>query len=74
MSKKQDCTTMSSAEADSSGPALHEMTLATLSSGPFVPPSRTDWDLLFQPLFDELLTLSSSVDCPAPEVIDLIPE
>ncbi|GJX34579.1 retrovirus-related pol polyprotein from transposon TNT 1-94, partial [Tanacetum coccineum] len=23
---------------------------------PFVPPSRTDWDLLFQPLFDELLT------------------
>ncbi|GJT05410.1 integrase, catalytic region, zinc finger, CCHC-type containing protein [Tanacetum coccineum] len=43
--------------------ALHEMTLATISSGlvpnpppstPFVPPSRTDWDILFQPLFDEL--------------------
>ncbi|GJT41230.1 retrovirus-related pol polyprotein from transposon TNT 1-94 [Tanacetum coccineum] len=39
-------------------PALHEMTPATISSGlvpnpppstPFVPPSRTDWDLLFQP-------------------------
>ncbi|GJQ95587.1 retrovirus-related pol polyprotein from transposon TNT 1-94 [Tanacetum coccineum] len=41
-----------------------EMTPATISSGlvsnphpstPFVPPSRTDWDILFQPLFDELL-------------------
>ncbi|GKF80950.1 retrovirus-related pol polyprotein from transposon TNT 1-94 [Tanacetum coccineum] len=38
------------------GPALHEMTPATISSGlvsnphpsnPFVPPSRTDWDMLF---------------------------
>ncbi|GKC44523.1 retrovirus-related pol polyprotein from transposon TNT 1-94, partial [Tanacetum coccineum] len=38
-------------------------------STPFVPPSRTDWDLLFQPLFDELLTPPPSVDCPAPEVI-----
>nr|GEV22487.1 hypothetical protein [Tanacetum cinerariifolium] len=46
-------------------PALHEMTLATISSGlvpnpppstPYVPPSITDWDILFQPLFDELLT------------------
>nr|GEU56179.1 integrase, catalytic region, zinc finger, CCHC-type, peptidase aspartic, catalytic [Tanacetum cinerariifolium] len=48
-------------------PALHEMTPSTISSGlvlnpppstPFVPPLRTDWDLLFQPLFDELLTPS----------------
>nr|GEX49277.1 retrovirus-related Pol polyprotein from transposon TNT 1-94 [Tanacetum cinerariifolium] len=39
------------------------------SSTPFVPPSRTDWDLLFQPLFDELLTPSPSVDHPAPKVI-----
>ncbi|GKC37399.1 retrovirus-related pol polyprotein from transposon TNT 1-94 [Tanacetum coccineum] len=40
----------------SSGPALHEMTPATISSGlmpnpppstPFVPLSRTDWDILF---------------------------
>ncbi|GKF66747.1 hypothetical protein Tco_0193264, partial [Tanacetum coccineum] len=36
---------------------------------PFVPPSRSDWDLLFQPLFDELLTPPPSVDHPAPEVI-----
>ncbi|GKE53152.1 hypothetical protein Tco_1488308 [Tanacetum coccineum] len=67
----------------SSGPALHEMTPATISSGlvpnlppstPLVPPSRSDWDLLFQPLFDELLTPSQSVDHPAPEVIALIDE
>nr|GFD57177.1 hypothetical protein [Tanacetum cinerariifolium] len=54
------------------------MTPATISSGLvpkptsstlFVPPSRNDWDLLFQPLFDELLTPSSNVDPPGPEVI-----
>ncbi|GJZ51925.1 retrovirus-related pol polyprotein from transposon TNT 1-94 [Tanacetum coccineum] len=70
-------------EHSSLGPALHEMTPATISSGlmpnpppstPFVPPSRTDWDLLFQPLFDELLNPPSSVDNPAPEVIALIAE
>ncbi|GJS36572.1 retrovirus-related pol polyprotein from transposon TNT 1-94 [Tanacetum coccineum] len=38
-------------------------------STPFVPPSRTNWDLLFQPLFDELLTPPPSVGHPAPEVI-----
>nr|GEV52829.1 hypothetical protein [Tanacetum cinerariifolium] len=61
-----------------SGPALHEMTPATISSGlvpnptsstPFVPPSRTDWDLLFQQLFDELFNPPPSVDHPATEVI-----
>ncbi|GKG00053.1 hypothetical protein Tco_0301743, partial [Tanacetum coccineum] len=40
----------------------------------FVPPSRTNWDLLFQPLFDELLNPPSSVDCQAPEVIAPIAE
>ncbi|GKA91469.1 retrovirus-related pol polyprotein from transposon TNT 1-94 [Tanacetum coccineum] len=64
-------------------PALHEMTPATISSGlvpnpppltPFVPPLRTDWDILFQPMFDELLNPSSSVDRPALEVISLIAE
>ncbi|GKD65136.1 hypothetical protein Tco_1307244, partial [Tanacetum coccineum] len=43
-------------------------------STPFVPPSRTNWDILFQPLFDELLTPPPSVDLPAPEVIALIDE
>nr|GEX04272.1 hypothetical protein [Tanacetum cinerariifolium] len=70
-------------EQSSLGPALHEMTPTTISSGlvpnpisltPFVPPSRTDWDMLFQPLFDELLTPSSNVDHPAREVIALIAE
>nr|GEV31647.1 hypothetical protein [Tanacetum cinerariifolium] len=42
------------------------------SSTPFVPSSRTDWDILFQLLFDELLTPPPSVDHPAPEVIALI--
>nr|GEW96531.1 hypothetical protein [Tanacetum cinerariifolium] len=35
----------------------------------FVPPTRTGWDLLFQPMFDELLNPSPSVDHPAPKVI-----
>ncbi|GKF73597.1 hypothetical protein Tco_0219929, partial [Tanacetum coccineum] len=70
-------------EHNSSGPALHEMTPATISSGLvpnpppstlFVPPSRTDWDMLFQPLFDELLNPSPRVDHPAPEVVALIDE
>nr|GEY38663.1 copia protein [Tanacetum cinerariifolium] len=67
----------------SSGPALNEMTPATISSGlvqksysltPYVPPSRNDWDLLFQPMFDELLNPSPSVDSQAPVVIALIAE
>nr|GEV70377.1 retrovirus-related Pol polyprotein from transposon TNT 1-94 [Tanacetum cinerariifolium] len=67
----------------SSGSALHEMTPATISSGlmpkpssstPFVPQSRNDWDLLFQLLFDEVLTPPPSVDPPAPEVIASLAE
>ncbi|GJR76639.1 retrovirus-related pol polyprotein from transposon TNT 1-94 [Tanacetum coccineum] len=70
-------------EHSSSGPALYEMAPATISLGlvpnsppltPFVPPSRTDWDILFQPLFDELLTPPPSVDHPASKVIALIAE
>ncbi|GKE44233.1 retrovirus-related pol polyprotein from transposon TNT 1-94, partial [Tanacetum coccineum] len=70
-------------EHNSSGPALHEMTLATISSTlvpnpppltTFVPPSRTDWDILFKPLFDELLIPPPSVDYPAPKVVALIHE
>ncbi|GJU50695.1 retrovirus-related pol polyprotein from transposon TNT 1-94 [Tanacetum coccineum] len=73
-----DELTVMASEHSSSGPALHEMTPATISSGlvpnphpstPFVPPSRTNWDILFQPLFDEFLNPSPSVDHPAPEVV-----
>nr|GFC98357.1 hypothetical protein [Tanacetum cinerariifolium] len=65
-------------EQSSVGPALNEMTPATISSGlvqkyssstPYVPPSRNDWDLLFQSMFDELLNPPPSVDPQAPEVI-----
>ncbi|GJZ38631.1 retrovirus-related pol polyprotein from transposon TNT 1-94 [Tanacetum coccineum] len=64
-------------------PALHEMTPTIISSGLmpnpppltlFVPSSRTDWDILFQPLFDELLNPPSSVDRLALEVITPIAE
>nr|GEU75244.1 integrase, catalytic region, zinc finger, CCHC-type, peptidase aspartic, catalytic [Tanacetum cinerariifolium] len=64
-------------------PVLYEITPTTISAGvvpkptsstPFVPPLRNDWDLLFQPLFDELLTPPPSVDPPAPEVITSIDE
>nr|GFA09062.1 hypothetical protein [Tanacetum cinerariifolium] len=59
------------------------MTPATICSGlvpnptsstPFVPPSKSDWDMLFQPLFDELLTPPPNIDHPAPEVMALIAE
>nr|GFD51080.1 hypothetical protein [Tanacetum cinerariifolium] len=44
---------------------------------PYVPPSRNDWDLLFQSMFDELLNPPPSVAHQAPEVIapivDVIP-
>ncbi|GJW58870.1 putative ribonuclease H-like domain-containing protein [Tanacetum coccineum] len=78
-----DELTAMASEHSSLGPALHEMTPATISSGlmsnpppstPFVPPSRTDWDILFQPMFDDLLTPPPSVDLPAPEVIAPIDE
>nr|GEZ07105.1 retrovirus-related Pol polyprotein from transposon TNT 1-94 [Tanacetum cinerariifolium] len=63
-------------EHRSSGPALNEMTLETISSGlvpttspstSYVPPSQNDWDLLFQPMFDELLN-------PPPSVVNQVPE
>ncbi|GJR26741.1 retrovirus-related pol polyprotein from transposon TNT 1-94 [Tanacetum coccineum] len=74
-----DELTAMASEHSSSEPALHEMTPVSLSSGlvpnppsstPFVPPTRSDWDLLFQPMFDE----SPNVDVHAPEVIAPIPE
>ncbi|GJZ70768.1 putative ribonuclease H-like domain-containing protein, partial [Tanacetum coccineum] len=78
-----DELTAMASEHSSSGPALHEMTPVTISSGlvpnppsstPFVPPSRSDWDLLFQPMFDESLNPPPYVDLQAPEVIAPIPK
>nr|GEV85674.1 retrotransposon protein, putative, Ty1-copia subclass [Tanacetum cinerariifolium] len=59
-----DELTAMASEQSSLGPALNEMTPATIYLGlvqksspstSYVPPSRNDWDLLFQPMFDELL-------------------
>nr|GFC41218.1 hypothetical protein [Tanacetum cinerariifolium] len=70
-------------EQSSSGPALNDMIPGTISSGlvqkpssstSYVPPSRNDWDLLFQPLFDELINPPPSVDNQAAEVIAPIAE
>nr|GFB58908.1 integrase, catalytic region, zinc finger, CCHC-type, peptidase aspartic, catalytic [Tanacetum cinerariifolium] len=67
----------------SSGPTLNEMTPGTISSGlvqkyspltSYVPPSKNDWDLLFQPIFDELLNPPPSVVNQAPDVIAPIAE
>nr|GEY75252.1 retrovirus-related Pol polyprotein from transposon TNT 1-94 [Tanacetum cinerariifolium] len=66
-----------------SRPALNEMTPGTISSGlvptsssstSYVPPSRTDWNLLFQPMFDELLNPPPSVVNQAHDAIAPIAE
>nr|GEY53537.1 putative ribonuclease H-like domain-containing protein [Tanacetum cinerariifolium] len=78
-----DELTAMASEQSSLGPALNDMTPATISSGlvqkssfstPYVPPLRNDWDLLFQPMFDELLNPQPSIDPQAPEVIVSIAE
>ncbi|GJR31379.1 hypothetical protein Tco_1107611 [Tanacetum coccineum] len=65
------------------GPALHEITPATISSGlvpnpssstPFVPPSRSDWDSLFQLMFDELFNPPPYVELSTPKIIASISE
>nr|GFC48141.1 retrovirus-related Pol polyprotein from transposon TNT 1-94 [Tanacetum cinerariifolium] len=78
-----DELTAMASEQRSSRPALNEMTPRTISSGlvqksspsaSYVPPSRIDWDLLFQPLFDELLNPPPSVVNQAAKVIAPIAE
>nr|GFA62906.1 hypothetical protein [Tanacetum cinerariifolium] len=78
-----DELTAIASEHHSSGPTLHDMTPTTISSGLvqnsssstlFVPPLRNDWDLLFQPMFDELLNPPPSVDRQASQVIAPIDE
>ncbi|GJT70230.1 retrovirus-related pol polyprotein from transposon TNT 1-94 [Tanacetum coccineum] len=68
-------------EHSSSGPTLHDMTPVTTSSGlvpnplpstPFVPPSRSDWDLLYQPIDHDIEVAHMGNDpyfgIPIPEV------
>nr|GFA53523.1 integrase, catalytic region, zinc finger, CCHC-type, peptidase aspartic, catalytic [Tanacetum cinerariifolium] len=78
-----DELTAMASEHRSSGPALNEMTPRTISSGlvhttspstSYVPPSRKDWDLLFQLMFDELLNPPPSVVNQTPKAIAPIAE
>nr|GFA00499.1 hypothetical protein [Tanacetum cinerariifolium] len=78
-----DELTAMASEHRSSGPALNEMIPGIISSGlvstsspstSYVPPSRNDWDLLFQPMFDELLNPPPSVVNQAPKAIAPIAE
>ncbi|GJW18175.1 integrase, catalytic region, zinc finger, CCHC-type containing protein, partial [Tanacetum coccineum] len=39
------------------------------SSTPYVPPINNDWDILFQPMFDEFLNAPPSVVSPVPVVV-----
>ncbi|GJS73235.1 hypothetical protein Tco_0706076 [Tanacetum coccineum] len=69
----------------SSGPGLQLMTHATSSFGlvanlipqqPCNPPTRNDWDCLFQPMFDENFNPPTSVVSPvlvgaAPRAVDI---
>nr|GEW73011.1 copia protein [Tanacetum cinerariifolium] len=69
-------------EQNSLEPTLHKMTFATLSSriiptppplASFVPPSRHEWDLVFQPVFDEFFFPPDSVASPVLVVEALTP-
>ncbi|GKA25833.1 retrovirus-related pol polyprotein from transposon TNT 1-94 [Tanacetum coccineum] len=70
-----DELTAMASEQSSLEPALHEITLAIPISGlvpnppplaPFVPPSRHEWDLVFQPMFDEFFSPPASIASPVP--------
>ncbi|GKB95026.1 retrovirus-related pol polyprotein from transposon TNT 1-94 [Tanacetum coccineum] len=68
-----DELTIMASEQSSLEPALHEMTPKTPILGlipnppplaPFVPPTRNEWDIVFQPVFDKLFSPPSSVVSP----------
>ncbi|GJU71763.1 retrovirus-related pol polyprotein from transposon TNT 1-94 [Tanacetum coccineum] len=70
-----DELTEMTSEQSSLEPALHEITPTTPSLGLvpnpppsalFVPPSRKEWDLVFQLVFDEFYSPSASVASPVP--------
>ncbi|GKB39681.1 retrovirus-related pol polyprotein from transposon TNT 1-94 [Tanacetum coccineum] len=73
-----DELTIMASEQFSSRHAPQLMTPGTLSSGlvpnpipqpPYVPPTKNDWDILFQPMFDELFNPPPSVVSPIPVVV-----
>nr|GEY59340.1 hypothetical protein [Tanacetum cinerariifolium] len=75
-----ELTAMASKQS-SSRPTLNEMTPTTISSRlvqkpssstPYVPPSRNDWDLLFQPISPSSTTVDQ--DAPSPSKSQTTPE
>ncbi|GKA44577.1 putative reverse transcriptase domain-containing protein [Tanacetum coccineum] len=69
-------------EQFSSGPGPKLLTPGTISSGlvqnipsltPYVPPTKNDWEILFQPMFDEYLNPPPCVDHQVPTIIALEP-
>ncbi|GJX73789.1 probable beta-1,4-xylosyltransferase IRX14 [Tanacetum coccineum] len=73
-----DELTAMASEQFSSGPGPKLMTPGTISSGlvqnipsstPYVPPTKNDWEILFQPMFDEYLNPPPCVDPQVPTVI-----
>ncbi|GJS48455.1 retrovirus-related pol polyprotein from transposon TNT 1-94 [Tanacetum coccineum] len=65
-----------------SGPGPKLLTPGTISSGlmpnipsstPYVPPTKNDWEILFQPMFDEYLNPLPCVDPQVPAVISSEP-
>ncbi|GKG42285.1 hypothetical protein Tco_0476583 [Tanacetum coccineum] len=72
-----ELTAMASEQFDS-GPEPQLMTLGTISLGlmksspfptPYVTPIKNDWEILFQPLFDEYFNPPPSVASPVPVVV-----
>ncbi|GJR62529.1 retrovirus-related pol polyprotein from transposon TNT 1-94 [Tanacetum coccineum] len=72
-----DELTAMASEQFSSGPMSQLLTPGTISSGlvsqppsstPIVPPTQDEWNLLFQPMFDEYFKPPPSVDHPVPKV------
>ncbi|GJX10514.1 hypothetical protein Tco_0200373 [Tanacetum coccineum] len=73
-----DELTAMASEQFSSGPGPKLLTPGTISSGlvpnipsstPYVPPTKNDWEILFQPMFDEYLNPPPCVDPQVPIVI-----
>ncbi|GJS55460.1 retrovirus-related pol polyprotein from transposon TNT 1-94 [Tanacetum coccineum] len=76
-----ELTTMAS-EQFSSGPKPQLLTLVTHSLGLvpnppsptlFVPPTKKDWEILFQPMFNEYFSPLTSVASPIHAVVALVP-
>ncbi|GKB93437.1 retrovirus-related pol polyprotein from transposon TNT 1-94 [Tanacetum coccineum] len=73
MTVQFDELTHIASEQHSSGPELHGLTIGHISSGLMLnqatstsakPPTKNDWDLLFQPMFDEYFKTTSVVSTP----------